>query len=79
MPAISATVLKKVRAAYESPDRCEFGWRTLATRLAQILRLPNVPGHETVRRMRGEIRFDGLEALKARIAQDVREVAALLS
>jgi riboflavin kinase / FMN adenylyltransferase len=34
---------------------------------------------EFVRRMRGEIRFDGLEALKARIAQDVREVAALLA
>ena len=38
MPAISAIVLKKVRAAYESRDKCEFGWRTLATRLTQILR-----------------------------------------
>ena len=34
---------------------------------------------EFVRRLRGEMRFDGLEALRAQIGRDVAEAAALLS
>ena len=48
-PNLSETKRAKLRAAIRERAAGEFGWRGLAERIQQILKLEKVPAHETAR------------------------------